>query len=79
MLQGLEDKAVQIILDFVENRKGVDASMAELSEEEKGELLDLLQWELGVLLDTESYNELLYGEMRLDNILNAFYDGTPIQ
>lgn len=39
MLQGLEDEAVQIILDFVENRKGVDASMAELSEEEKGELL----------------------------------------
>ena len=35
MLQGLEDEAVQIILDFVENRKGVDASMAELSKKKK--------------------------------------------
>ncbi|MDD2431270.1 MAG: hypothetical protein PHD88_03535 [Firmicutes bacterium] len=79
MLRGLEDEAVRLISDFIETRKGVDASIGDLSEDQKEELLDLLQWELGVLLETESYDELLYGDMGLDNILNAFYDGIPIQ
>lgn len=79
MLRGLEDEAVRLISDFLETRKGEDSKITDLSEDQKGELLDLLQWELGVVLETDSYEELLYGDMGLDNILDAFYEGTPIQ
>jgi len=79
MLRGLEDETVRLIADFLENRKGEGASLGVLSENDKSELLDLLQWELGVILETDTYDELIYGQMGLDHILNAFYEGTPIQ
>jgi hypothetical protein len=79
MLRGLEDETVRVISDFLEARKGEDASLSALTENEREDLLDLLQWELGVVLNTDTYNELLYGSMGLDHILDAFYDGTPIQ
>ncbi|HHY19301.1 MAG TPA: hypothetical protein GX522_05330 [Firmicutes bacterium] len=79
MLRGLEEETVRLIADFLDNRKGDEASLANLSENERSELLDLLQWELGVMLDTDMYDELLYGEMELNHILNAFYEGIPIQ
>jgi hypothetical protein len=79
VLRGLEEETVRLIADFLDNRKGDEASLANLSENERSELLDLLQWELGVMLDTDMYDELLYGEMELNHILNAFYEGIPIQ
>jgi len=79
VLRGLEEETVRLIAEFLENRKGEGASLAVLSENDKSELLDLLQWELGVMLETDAYDELLYGQMGLDHILNAFYEGIPIQ
>lgn len=79
MLNGLEDEAVRLISEYMDNNKGEDSTLSDLTEGQKSELLDFLQWELGVVLDDEAYNNLLYGQIGIDYILNAFYEGTPIQ